>query len=292
MKSGFVGIVGLANAGKSTLLNALVGEKLSIVTDKPQTTRNRITGILTYDNIQIVFVDSPGFVNDKIGINNFLEAEYKNIIKTSDVLLVLLPIDLNSPNILYKLIDKYINNQNVVFVITKTDIKPKRSFVIKNKLKDAKYCAISAKLNPKQAKLEVLKKVEPLLPKVDSFLFDPEQISTISSKELASEKIREQCFNLLQKEVPYGLAVQVRSYEDREKELEIYADIIVEKDSHKKMIIGQNGRTIQEIRTRAETTLKRFFAKQTSLRLHVSVKKKWRQNPLILKNLGFFSDVS
>ncbi len=287
MKVGFVGIVGLANAGKSTLLNALVGEKLSIVTDKPQTTRNRITGILTYENTQIVFVDSPGFVKDKIGINNFLESEYNNIIKTSDILLVLLPLDLNNPNILFKLIDKYISRPNVIFVITKTDIKPRRRFILENKMKDAIFCSVSAKCKPQQAKAEILEKIEPLLPKADSFLFDPEQLSTISSKELAAEKIREQCFNLLLEEIPYGLAVQVRSYDDNNKELKIYADIIIEKENHKKIVIGRDGRTIQEIRTRAEITLKRFFSKKTTLSLHVSVKKKWRQNSLILKNLGF-----
>ena len=290
INAGYVALVGNPNAGKSTLLNTLLGEKLGIVSDKPQTTRKRITGIRTDESAQMVLVDSPGFVRDEKGLNKFIKAECEDIIENSDVAVLLLNVDVDNPDFHFENIETISKlNKPKVALITKSELFPQRCIILEHKLSEFNIPSVrvSALESPEACREEFDKLIKPLLPESEGFLFDSEDYTTATVKEIAAEKIRESCFELLHQEIPYGLAVSIRRFDESGKMPMIYADIIVEKDNHKVMVIGRKGEKIKDIGTRSRMAIQDFMGEKVYLELHVSIKKKWLKDKNLLEELGY-----
>ena len=289
MKSGFVSIIGRPNAGKSTLLNALNGEKLAVVSDKPQTTRNTITGILTDQNKQIVFLDTPGIHKPKNKLGEFMVKEAKEAMTAVDmVLLVVEPgHDHDNENIIKSLQGVEIP---VLLILNKIDC------IEKEKLpemidKYSKYMDF-AEIIPISAKYGdgvslVMKAIEERLSEGPMY-FPDDMITDQPEKQIASEIVREKALWCLDKEVPHGIAVEISSFKENDRGiLEIGATIYCEKNSHKGIIIGKNGAMLKKIGSLARRDMERFFASKVFLELWVKVKEGWRDSDFMLRNFGY-----
>lgn len=290
--TGFVGLIGLPNAGKSTLVNALVGEKVSIVTSKPQTTRQRVTGILNHEDIQAVFVDAPGYVKAQSGLNKFLHDEYLSVIEDSDVLFLLLHLDARSPDSFHDLIAMAQKcGKPVLGIITKTDRKEQhRIYVLKDLLEKAGIECIqaSADKRSKELKDKVFPWLRQNLPESEHPLFDPELYTTQNLKSMASEFIREMCFEYLHQEVPFGLAVHIIKFDESNPGLtKIHAEIWVNRDSHQGIVIGRGGSVLKRIGSSARRSIEEVVGNKVFLDLHVKVKKNWVKDENIMKELGY-----
>lgn len=295
-KSGYVGLIGRPNAGKSTLLNNVLGEKVSIVSSKPQTTRKRVTGIYTTDKAQFVFVDSPGLFKKQVkGLNQFLLEEAQDIIENSDSLLVCL--DGTETEIQKHLDVLEIVAQSKkpwVLFLTKADLTSFEnldSLVQKLRermdLSEIKIAAVSSEKGLDELKKALEDLVLPQLPDSPGPLFDPELFTQETVRDMAAEIIREKCFLLLKQEIPYGVAVQIRSFDEEDKITKIYADIIIEKESHKRIVIGKEGSTLKKIGTEARKDIQKLLDKKVFLGLHVTIKRDWTQSSNWLKELGY-----
>lgn len=297
MKAGFVALIGEPNAGKSTLTNLLVGEKVSIVSPKPQTTRQRVTGILNIpvkagqEAAQVVFVDAPGFVRSKTGLNKFLEEEAGDVIENADVALVLLPAD-GAEEVAERTLKSLKKSKRPwVAIVTKADLlvatqTPKFfKFLIEEKVP---FVSISAQRRPEEAKEEVLKRVIELLPESKAPLFEEDLYTTQTLREMTTEIIRERCFENLSQEVPYGLAVLLTEFKENQGPIvRIRAEVIVEKDNHKGIVIGAKGQMLKKIGSEARAQIEKLVGRQVFLELHVSVKKAWAENKRMMKELGY-----
>ena len=289
-RAGFVALIGEPNAGKSTLTNLLVGEKVSILTDKPQTTRQRVTGILTTNQSQLVFVDSPGMLRSTSGLNAFLQEELTDVVSKADVVLALLPSDATegSAKHLLEMIKK--EGKPFAAVITKADLlkgtATPRFFQLLLEQK-IPFFSISALKRPEEAKEEVLKVVEPLLPPADAPLYEDDIYTTQSMRQMAGEAIRESCFQNLQKEIPYGIAIRIKSFQEDTKVLRIEAEIIVERDNHKGIVIGAKGAMLKKIGIESRTAIEAFVGRQVHLELHVIVRPNWFKNKRLMEELGY-----
>jgi GTP-binding protein Era len=292
-KAGFVAIIGEPNAGKSTLINLLVEEKVSIVSPKPQTTRQRITGILTTESAQIVFVDAPGMIKSTSGINSFLQEEAKDVIAKSDALLLLLPADSSDEMAkeLLSRVEKYIEANQIRILVTKSDLlggtRTPKFFKTLIDLK-VPFTSISALKSPDEARAEVLNLLETLLPKASAPLYDTEIYTTQTLREMSAEIIRERCFENLHQEIPYGLAVRIMSFkEDEGVVVKIAAEIIVDKENHKGIVIGAKGSGLKKIGSEARKKLEELLGRQVFLEMHVKVKEGWTKNKAFMKELGY-----
>lgn len=290
MKAGFLAVVGLPNSGKSTLVNALVGDKVSIVTHKPQTTRKRVHGIFTNEKMQVIFVDAPGFVKDEKGLNGFIKEECESILKDADAVLMLLDVDRGTPAPLLAMIHKLQDiKKPKAAVITKTDINAERASTLGAQLRinGIPYESVSVKENSSQAVERVLELIEGILPESPAPLYDPELYTTEQLRDLVSELVREQCFLFLQQEIPYGLAVEVRKFEEKPGLTRIFADVIVEKDNHRMVVLGKGGQMIRQIGSGARAGIEKLVDTKVYLELHVAVKKKWYKNQQQMEALGY-----
>lgn len=290
MKSGFVAILGLPNVGKSTLLNAMLKEKVSIVSPKPQTTRNKILGILNEEDTQIVFIDTPGIHN----AHNKLD-EYMNkaiAVAKDDVDVVLFVID-GTKKINDTVIDtlnKYTKGiDNVILVVNKIDdttyekLYPELSKC--NSLDNVKdIVPISAK---KSKNLDELLKVIKSYLKDDVRYFDEDIYTDQSIKFLCAEIIREKALWLLQDELPHGIAIEIARFDDGESLCEIDADIIIEKASHKQIIIGKGGAMLKNIGIKSRQDIEKLVDKKVMLKLFVKVREDWRTKSNTIKSLGY-----
>jgi GTP-binding protein Era len=257
-KSGFVGIFGKPNAGKSTLLNAILGEKLAIVSPKAQTTRNKILGILSEPNYQIIFSDTPGLLNSKYKLHEKMMQEVSMVKQGTDVVLFL--IDANDDVLENsELLKKLNNKQPAILVINKID-----------KAKPGKIDAINVEF-------KALKQVKKII-----------EISALQKlRFFAAEMIREKLFFELDEELPYHAAVLVRQYEEKNTLTKIVADIVVSRETQKAIIIGKNGSMIKKIGQLAREDIEKFIDRKVFLELHVKVRKDWRNNDLYLKEYGY-----
>lgn len=291
-KAGFVGLIGLPNAGKSTLANTLIGEKVSIVTAKPQTTRQRVLGIRTDESSQILFVDAPGVIKSTSGLNGFLGAEYQSVMTDSDVLIAVLNIDCPRMEDLIAIAETCsAQGKPWMVVITKSDFeKPQRAAILREKLQkfSVPTVAVSA-LHQKEAARElVLPLVKDLLPLSPAPLFDPEIYTSQTLREMVSEIVREKAFELLHQEIPYGLAVQILKFdEDTGPVIKIYANILVNKEGHKAIVVGAGGSQLKQIGQTARREIEVLTERQVYLDLHVVVKKNWAKNSMMLEELGY-----
>lgn len=292
LKCGYVAVVGLPNAGKSTLVNALVGERVSIVSSKPQTTRQRVTGVYTDESEQVIFFDAPGFIQADSGLNKFIQSEWESSIEEADVVLGVLNIDADSEAHIDRVIEnlKSIELPKLAF-INKVDLKKdvRRLFMLEEKLRqaDIDYLFGSASKLKDDLKEILLKKIVEHLPEQDYFLCDTDVYTLQTLREMTSEIIREKCFLTLAQEIPYQLAVHVRLFEENTHCIRIFAEIWVSKERYKKMVVGAQGSKIVRIGTLARKDIQTLVRQKVFLDLNVKVKENWNKNQQIMKELGY-----
>lgn len=277
-RAGLIALAGLANVGKSTLMNALVGEKVAIVSPRPQTTRNSIYGIKTTEDYQAIFVDTPGFHTPKTRLNKVIVQEAINSISIVDVICVLCEAGEKISSDFERLLEM-VNaaNQPKILVITKIDATP-RDLVYQTAEKVfamGKFEQVLPISSTKKVNLDKLIEVlVPLLPE-NVMQYDEDLITTQPERFLAAEYIREQIFINLRKEVPYDTLVNIESFEEKGKNIEITATIFVNRDSQKGIMIGEGGSMLKKIGTVARGNIGLFFGKNTRLELWVKVKEGW-----------------
>lgn len=296
-KAGFLGLIGQPNAGKSTLMNYLVKEKVSIVTAKPQTTRRRIVGIWSTDQGQIVFVDTPGLIQADKGLNGFLAKEAQNVIDESDALLAIVSLDEDKAESAEKVINLVAQSGKPwIGIITKTDIKDKqhRLMILKQMIeaKGAKALSISVKeaANDDEEREAILIECLELLPQSPAPLYDAELYTDENVRDLVAETIREKCFEHLHQEVPYQLAVRIIKFDETQELPKIYAEIIVARENHKPIVIGKGATVIKQIGIDARRSIEEIMGEKVFLDLKVNVKADWFENKKMMKELGYDND--
>ena len=285
-----VSILGRPNVGKSTLLNALVGEKVAIVAPKPQTTRTRICGVYNYSGTQIVFVDTPGFHKPRNALGEFMTGIVNNAASGVDCVLLIVPPE-PTVGTQERLLIERTKNQPCVLVINKSDtVHDKKDLlpVIAAYQNEREFEAVVPISAEKRDGLDVLLDViMPFIPEGEP-LFPPDMTSDQSDETFVSELIREKLLRLLDREVPHGAAVMVERFGRREDGLlECEATILCEKRSHKGIIIGKNGECLGRIGKSARLELERLYGEKLFLNLWVKVKENWRDNAGILRGLGY-----
>lgn len=291
-KSGFVNIVGNPNVGKSTLMNALVGEKLSIITSKAQTTRHRILGIVNGEDFQIVYSDTPGVLKPNYRLQESMLSFSRSALSDADVLLYVTDVtDKHERNLDF--VEKV--NQNsakTILIINKIDLinQEKLEEIVekwKTILPRAEIFPISAteKFNVEP----LFSRIKELLPESPPF-FEKDQLTDKPAKFFVTEIIREKILLNYDKEIPYSVEVEVEEFKEDEKIIRIRAVIYVERDSQKGIIIGKGGKSIKKIGTDARKDVEAFFDKQAFIELYVKVEKDWRNKELKLKYFGYRPD--
>ena len=288
-KAGFVNIVGSPNVGKSTLMNQLVGEKLSIVTSKAQTTRHRIHGIVNEEDYQIVFSDTPGVVNASYKLHEQMMSYVESSFKDADILLFITDIyesEMNHAATLERIKKLKIP---VLCIVNKVDLGKQdqvetRLAYWKEKVPNSEVIAVSALHG--FGKDWVWQRILELLP-VSPPYFDKDDLSDRPVRFFVSEMIREKIFLHCEKEVPYSCQVEVDTYEVEENIIRIRAVIVVERDSQKGIIIGKGGMMLKRIGREARKDIEGFVGKQVFLETFVKVDKDWRESEVKLKKYGY-----
>jgi GTP-binding protein Era len=291
-KAGYVAIVGEPNVGKSTLLNAMLGQKISIVTSKPQTTRQRIIGIFNQQNAQIVFLDTPGLIKPKYLLHDEMLKHAESALDEADIILLM-----THPRAAKELPEEVLKR-----ILPHCKVKP--VFLVINKADTANKLDIQQAIQS-YAKLEYFEEIIPIsalkgnniekiiellihyLPEHDAY-FPIDIVSEFPERFFVAEFIREQIFNNLREEIPYSTAVEIREFKEREKgKTFINADIIVERDSQKGIVIGKNGEALKIIGTAARKEIETFLEQKVYLELHVKVREKWRESEAMIRKLGY-----
>jgi GTP-binding protein Era len=290
-RAGFIGLIGLPNSGKSTVMNALVGEKVSIVTAKPQTTRRRVMGVVSDDEYQAVFVDAPGIVQAKAGLNLFLRDEAQDVMAQSDVIVAVLNIDEKEIDQLDEVVNLVRESKKPwIALIHKVDLPQlHRPQILRERLTamGAVVVAGSAKSEPDALRELVLEKVAALLPAADGPLYDEELYTLSQTRELCAEIIREKCFEQLHQEIPFGLAVKVLFFDESSPVLRIHAEVMVTKENHRPIVIGRDGQVLKKIGMEARKEIENLCARKIYLDLKVVSKRNWQKNPAMMKDLGY-----
>lgn len=288
-KAGFVNIVGNPNVGKSTLMNQLVGERISIATFKAQTTRHRIMGIVNTDDMQIVFSDTPGVLKPNYKMQEMMLAFSESALADADVLLYVTDV-IENPEKNMEFLEKVKKMQiPVLLLINKIDqIDPKKLGDIVEKwhslLPNAEILPISAK--NKFGTDMLLKRIKELLPESPAF-FDKDQLTDKPARFFVSEIIREKILLYYDKEIPYSVEVRVERFKEDEKRIHINAVIYVERDSQKGIIIGHQGIALKKVNTESRKALEKFFDKKIFLETFVKVDKDWRSSQRELDAFGY-----
>lgn len=291
-KSGFVNIVGNPNVGKSTLMNALVGERISIITQKAQTTRHRIMGIVNGDDFQIVYSDTPGVLKPNYRLQESMRKFSNSALTDADVLLYVTDVyDSNEKNADF--IEKVsLNQAALVLVINKIDLidQPKLEALVdkwKELLPRAEIFPVSAQ---EKFNIEPLfKRIKELLPDSPPF-FEKDQLTDKPARFFVNEIIREKILLNYDKEIPYAVEVEVEQFKEEEKLIRINAVIYAERDSQKGIIIGHGGKSLKKVGTEARKDLEAFFEKKVFLELFVKVEKDWRNKDTKLRSFGYQPD--
>jgi GTP-binding protein Era len=289
-KSGFVGIIGKPNAGKSTLLNWLLGEKIALVSPKANASRKRINAIVMHKDNQIVLLDTPGLHEKEKLLNKFMLNEALKALSDSDLILFLADIRDSVEDSGYKWFLE-LNKKNIphILVLTKIDLIDKTK--LQDKIDEYKKVSKAIKIIPVSAiegkgKSELLDAIIENLP-VHPYYYDPDIISTEHIRDIYKELIREALFEKLGDELPYESDVLIEKLDEYENLDKVYATIIVERDSQKGMVIGKKGKKIKEIGSYARKVLENFSGKKIYLELYVKVIKGWSKNKKMLEELGY-----
>ena len=288
-KAGFVNIVGNPNVGKSTLMNRLVGEKISIITSKSQTTRHRIKGIVNTDDYQIVFSDTPGVVKPSYKMQEYMLEFSKSALVDADIILYVTDVVENIEKNL-DFIDK-VNKSDipVLLVINKIDLTTQEKLEAlfdkwKSLIPRAEIFPLSATENFNVDNL--YKRIVELLPEGEPF-FPKDELTDLPSRFFVNEIIREKILQYYDKEVPYSGEEEVEEFKEDDKRINIMAVIYVERSSQKGIIIGSQGEALKKVGTQARLDIEAFFGKKVFLNLYVKVLKDWRNKDSELKNFGY-----
>lgn len=294
-KSGFISIIGRTNVGKSTLMNRLIGEKIAIMSNKPQTTRNRIQTVLTTDSYQAIFIDTPGIhtPQNKLG---------EMMIKTANT-------TLNEVDIIFYLVEPQpMIGKNEAIIIEKLKTVDTPIFLCINKIDSVSKEEVAQTIEKYKEVLDFAEiipisayegaNVDALLNCIEKYLpegpqFFPDDVLTDQpERQIVAEMIREKALHLLDKEIPHGIAVEIDTMKKRPNSdmVDIEATIVCERDSHKRIIIGKNGTMLKDIGTKARYDMERLLGSKVYLTLWVKVKKNWRDSQFLLKNFGFNND--
>jgi len=294
MKSGYVALIGVPNVGKSSLMNRLIGQKIAITSDRPQTTRDRIETVYTEDRGQIVFVDTPGIHRAKNKLGQYMDQVAERAFSDVDVILWLVEpkkgADAEEERIAL-LLKSAAKKKPVLLVINKCDQLAQKEAVreiaarYEGLVPFRETVPVSALTGSNTDTL--LDSIFELLPEGPLF-YDEETVTTIPLREIAEELIREQALRLLGDEIPHGIAVNVQKFSRRRPGLyDVEADIVCEKESHKGIIIGRGGSMIKEIGTHARAEIEDQLGEQINLKLFVKVRRNWRNNEGFIKSYGY-----
>jgi len=289
-KAGFVSIIGKPNVGKSSLMNAFLGEKLSITTPKPQTTRQNLLGILSEEEYQIVFIDTPGFLKPRYLLQEKMQSSIQEALKDVEVLIYISDVE-TFPTNYDKAVSKIILKSKIskLAVINKIDLvnNEKQLKEIEQTLEEWRFESIFPVSATEGTGVAELKShLISLLP-VHPPYYPMDNISDRNMRFFAQEIIREKIFYNLQQEIPYSTAVTVEMFEEGEERSEVWANIFVESRSQKKITIGTNGEMIKKIRLAAERDIKYLMQKKVRLHLWVKIRKNWRKKERVLKEFGY-----
>lgn len=291
-KSGFVNIVGNPNVGKSTLMNALVGERISIITSKAQTTRHRILGIVSGEDFQIIYSDTPGVLKPNYRLQESMRKFSNSALTDADVLLYVTDIfDSNEKNADF--VAKVNENPaSLILIINKIDLIDQEKLEVlvdkwRQLLPRAEIYPVSAlekfNIDP------LFKRIKDLLPESPPF-FEKDQLTDKPARFFVNEIIREKILLNYDKEIPYAVEVEVEQFIEDDKLIRINAVIYAERDSQKGIIIGHGGKSLKKVGTEARKDLEAFFEKKVFLELYVKVEKDWRNKDLKLRNFGYNPD--
>ena len=291
-KAGFVNIVGNPNVGKSTLMNALVGERVSIATFKAQTTRHRIMGIYNTDEMQIVFSDTPGVLKPNYKLQETMLNFSNSALTDADILLYVTDV-IETPDKNSEFIDKVKKlTIPILLLINKIDLTNQEKLAAL--VEEWKQYIPQAEIIPMSAENKfnvdyVMKRIKELLPDSPPY-FDKDQWTDKPARFFVTEIIREKILLYYDKEIPYSVEVSVETFKEDEKTIHIRAIIYVERDSQKGIIIGKQGRALKKVATEARKDLERFFGKTVFLETYVKVDKDWRSSDKELRSFGYQLD--
>ncbi|NML37468.1 GTPase Era [Chitinophaga sp. G-6-1-13] len=287
-KAGFVNIFGKPNAGKSTLLNAIIGEKLAIISPKVQTTRHRITGVITEPGYQIVFSDTPGIIDPKYKLHEKMMGAVKSALEDADVALLIMDAkDSLEENL--ELFDSLRLKVPAILILNKMDNLSKEDMdTLLEKAKAWGKAKVVVPISARQKKgiKELMQEIVALLPEGNAFYPD-DTLTDKSTRFLVAEMIREKIFQLFEEEIPYHTTVIVTQYQEKETLTKITAEIIVTRETQKGIILGEKGKSIRELGTLARQDIEKFIERKVFLELYVKVRGKWRDNDLYLKEYGY-----
>jgi len=293
MKAAYISIVGRPNVGKSTLLNAILGEKIAIVSKKPQTTRNRIMGVHTVGETQFVFLDTPGIHTPRTDLGKFMVDAAKGAIGDADLAVLVVEPHGSVGDIEARIISRIRKCEiPAILVINKTDMFDAKQ--IGDTILAYSQAFDFAAVVPMSAKNG--QGIDILISEADKFtaempwLFPEDMITDQPDQVIAGEVIREKILRTLNREVPHGTAVVIEEFLEEPNMLRIRANIFCEKESHKGIIIGNKGATLKLIGTKARVDLEEFFGCKVFLDLWVKVKENWRDNPSVVRNFGYRKD--
>lgn len=288
-KSGFIAVIGKPNVGKSSLINAIIGEKVCITSPKPQTTRNKILGIYNTSDYQMVFVDTPGVQNTKSALGEYMTKATTSSTLGADAIVVLLDAT-SVTDTDYAIINRYQSASVPVYVVVnKIDISSyEKLYPVLAKLNDFKFVKKFFTISALRKK-----KLEELVSELSACLPDGEPMYPTDTytdrpvKFIATEVIREKALLHLQQEIPHGIAIELQKYLEGNSKTTIFADIICESERHKQIVIGAGGNMLKKIGTSARQELSKILAMPVTLKLFVKVKPNWRDNKYLLTDLGY-----
>jgi GTPase len=289
MKVGFVNIFGKPNAGKSTLLNALMGEKMAIVSHKVQTTRHRIKTILTEKDYQIILSDTPGIIEPKYKLHEKMMHAVKSSLEDADLALLIADAGAD-PQESHEVFSALHLRSPAIVILNKADI-----FINKNKIeaateffKQQTYCREVVVLSAlkKQGLKQLLERIISYLPEGAPF-YEGDDLSDLPTKFFVGEIVREKVYQLYEEEIPYHTAVLVHEFKEKATLIKISADIIVQRETQKSIILGEGGNMIKKLGTLARIDIEKFVGSKVFLELYVKVRPKWRDNELYLKEYGY-----
>ncbi len=289
-KSGFVAICGRPNVGKSTLLNRIIGQKIAIISDKPQTTRNNILGVYHKENMQIVFVDTPGIHRPFTKLGETMMKSAGSAMRDADVVLFLVEPTAQPGKIELKIMEDLKNSDiPVILVINKID-KVKKDLLLpviaayQSHFDFASILMISARQD--DGVTELLSEIAGFIPEGPMF-FPEDAVTDQPERQLVAELVREKLLYLLDQEIPHGIAIEVFSMKEKEKLYDIEVNIYCEKQSHKGIIIGKGGSVLKEAGSLARADIEKMLDKKVLLKLWVKVKDDWRNREAALRNFGY-----
>jgi GTP-binding protein Era len=288
MKSGFVNIIGKPNAGKSTLLNALVGEKLAIVSSKVQTTRHRIRAFLNGPEFQIVFSDTPGIIEPEYKLHERMMQAVKSSMNDADVSLFIADVrdDFQQLDVLFSSIKIHVP---CILVLNKSDLTSKKrieeAVAFFSDKKYGKYIVVISAAKKENIE-ELVKRIVDKLPEGEPFFAD-DDLTDMPTRFFAGEIVREKIFELFEQEIPYQTAVLVQRFEEKNTLIKIVVDIIVQRESQKAILLGGAGSMIKKLGTLARIDLEAFLGSKVFLELFVKVRNNWRNDDLYLKEYGY-----